>query len=307
MKKLYFLVAALLVIGLGCLFRTQLLAIAAPVVYYSPCDTPIPYSIGSIDSRFNVTKEELLVDAKSAANVWNTTQNKQLFVYDPESKFTINMVYDDRQALTSKITEMNSNLKQQQGEIDPKITAFKKKQVDFEKRVSALNQEIQYWNGKGGAPQEEYDKLTQQQKALQAEAADLNATARELGQSTDEYNANAQVLNKTIGDYQDILQYKPEEGLYEQEGRNRKISIYIDISQDEFLHTLTHEMGHALGLDHNSDPTSIMYPQTTNVLTPSSEDSKSLNTICEKKLITEVAVARMREIILIVSERLGKK
>lgn len=307
MKKLYLLIAALLIIGLGYLFRTQLLAIAAPVVYYSPCDTPIPYSIGSIDSRFNVTKEELLVDAKSAANVWNTTQNKQLFLYDPDSKFTINMVYDDRQALTSKITEMNSNLKQQQGEIDPKITAFKKQQADFERRVSALNQEIQYWNGKGGAPQEEYDKLTQQQKALQAEAADLNATARELGQSTDEYNANAQVLNKTIGDYQDILQYKPEEGLYEQEGRNRKISIYIDISQDEFLHTLTHEMGHALGLDHNSDTASIMYPQTNNVLKPSSADIKALDAICEKKLITEVATDRIREIILILSERLGKK
>jgi hypothetical protein len=283
------------------------LAVAAPVVYYSPCNTPIPYSIGSIDSRFNVTREELLIDAKTAANVWNTTQNKQLFIYDPDSKFTINMVYDDRQELTSKITEMNSNLKQQQGEIDPKIADFKKKQADFEKRVNALNEEIQYWNGKGGAPKEEYDKLTLRQKELQTEAASLNATARDLGQSTDEYNANAQVLNKTIGDYQDILHYKPEEGLYEQEGRNKKISIYIDISQDEFLHTLTHEMGHALGLDHNSDAQSIMYPQTTNILTPSSEDTKALNAICEKKLITEVAVNRIREIILVLNERFGKK
>lgn len=307
MKKLYFLLSILVIVAIGYLLRVQLLAIAAPIVYYSPCDTPIPYSIGSIDSRFNVTKDELLTDAKSAANVWNTTQNKQLFVYDPDSKFTINMVYDDRQALTSKITEMNSNLKQKQGEIDPKIAAFKKKQADFEKRVNALNEEIQYWNAKGGAPKEEYDKLTQQQKDLQAEAASLNATARELGQSTDEYNANAQILNKTIGDYQDVLQYKPEEGLYEQEGRSKKISIYIDISQDEFLHTLTHEMGHALGLDHNSDTASIMYPQTNNVLQPSASDIKALNAICEKKLITEVAVNRIRDIILILDERFGKK
>ena len=307
MKKAYLAVAALILIALGYLFRIQLLAFASPVVYYSPCDTPIAYSIGSIDSRFNVTKDELLVDAKTAANVWNTTQNKQLFSYDPKSTFTINMVYDDRQALTSKITEMNSNLKQKQGEIDPKIAAFKAQQMDFEKRVSALNERIAYWNSKGGAPKEEYDKLTSEQKGLQSEAAELNATAKALGQSANEYNSSAQVLNKTIGDYQEVLQYKPEEGLYEQDGRKKKISIYIDISQEEFLHTLTHEMGHALGLDHNSDATSIMYPQTTNILSPSKADLSALNAICEKKLITEVAVNRIREIILVLSERLSKK
>lgn len=274
------------------------------IAYYSPCDSPIGYSIGSIDSRFHVAPDELLTDAKAATNIWNTTQNKQLFVYDPNATFTINMVYDSRQALTSEITQLNSDLKQKQGDIDPKIATFKKKQEDFEAKVNQLNQEVQYWNSKGGAPQEEYNKLVSRQKELQSEARSLNEEAQSLGQSTQEYNLNAQKLNQTIDNYKQVLQYRPEEGLYEQEGTKRKISIYIDISKDEFLHTLTHEFGHALGLDHNNDEKSIMYPQTTTVLQPSIEDTNALNEICKKRTVFEVAYSRIQELGQIIRERM---
>lgn len=289
------------------IFTAQGKQVFAKILYYSPCDTPISYSIGSIDTRFHVTTDELLTDAKAATNIWNTTQNKQLFMYDPNAAFTINMVYDSRQALTSEITQLNSDLKQKQGDIDPKIAAFKKKQEDFEVRVSQLNQQVQYWNGKGGAPKEEYDKLVSQQKELQAEARSLNEEAQSLGQSTQEYNLNAQKLNHTIDNYKQVLQYRPEEGLYEQEGTKRKISIYIDISKDEFLHTLTHEFGHALGMDHNNDEKSIMYPQTTTVLQPSSEDINALNEICMKRTVFEVMYNRISELTQIIRERMKAK
>lgn len=277
------------------------------IFFYSPCDRPIRYAIGTIDSRFHVTPDDLLTDTKAAANIWNMVENKQLFAYDPASTFTINMVYDSRQALTSKITQLNTDLKEQQGAIDPRIEAFKKKQVDFEQRVSQLNKQVQYWNSKGGAPKEEYDKLVAQQKELQSEAQSLNTEAESLGQSTQEYNLNAQKLNQTIDNYKQVLQYKPEEGLYEQEGGKRKISIYIDISKDEFLHTVTHEMGHALGLDHNNNALSIMYPQTTNVLTPSTDDINSLNALCMRRPITEVVLNRMQEVFQIISERMKSR
>lgn len=281
-----------------------LLVLASFYFRYTPCDTPIPFSIGTIDSRFHVTAEDLIIDTKKASDIWSNTQGKQLFVYKPGSDFTINMVYDSRQALTSKITKLNTDLKQQQGEIDPKIMAFKQKQADFEKRVNALNDSISYWNSRGGAPKEEFDKLNSEQKSLQDEADELNNTARALGQQAQEYNLNADKLNQTIGNYQQVLQNKPEEGLYEQDGYKRKISIYIDISKDEFLHTLAHEMGHALGLNHTENEQSIMYPQTTTVLAPSAEDIAQLSAICEKRTIAEVVYNRIIESIKIIQERL---
>jgi hypothetical protein len=305
MKKL-FIILILLVsfFSVGLLYKDPIYAATKNILYYSPCDYPIPFSIGNIDPKFDITKEELLEDSKAAGAIWSGTQGKQLFVYDPTSKFTINMVYDSRQELTSKITKLNDNLRQQQGTIDPKIEQFKKDQAAFEIKVSDLNSQISYWNSHGGAPKEEYDKLIETQKALQAEAATLNATAKELGQSTKLYNLSAQELNQTIGDYQNVVLDKPEEGLYEQEGSTRKISIYIDIDQNEFLHTLTHEMGHALGLNHNQDKESIMYPQTTDVLKPSDSDIAELNEICKSRTVFEVAYNKVLEVISVLRTRL---
>lgn len=304
MRKIFiFLIVLVALASVGLLFKDPLYATTRSILYYSPCDYAIPFAIGTIDPKFDITKDELLEDTEAAGAIWSGTQGKQLFVYDPEAKFTVNMVYDSRQELTSKITELNDNLKEQQGTIDPKIAEFKKDQASFEKKVADLNSKITYWNSQGGAPKEEYDKLLETQKALQVEAATLNATAKELGQSTEQYNLSAKELNQTIGDYQSVLLTKPEEGLFEQEGSVRKISIYIDIDQKEFLHTLTHEMGHALGLNHNTAKNSIMYPQTTNVLKPSVEDIADLAEICRERTVFEVAYNKVKEVVSVLRSR----
>lgn len=308
MKKLLTIIVPILgLIFLGIFFRKESEELIKNAFYYSPCDAPLEFTIGSIDSRFEVTREELLADSRAAANIWSNTQGKQLFVYKPGASLKINMVYDDRQELTSKINELDTDLKQKQGEIDPKLAEFKKRQSEFEDRVNSLNERISYWNSKGGAPKEEYDKLVDEQKSLKSEAALLNASADDLGQSTLEYNAGAQKLNQTIENYKEVLEFKPEEGLYEQDGREKSISIYIDVHESEFLHTLAHEMGHALGLDHQSDPESIMYPQTTTILSPTQAEVTQLSDICKKRTIFEVASTRFQEIIEVLRERIGSK
>lgn len=307
MKKIL-IVSTVFIVGASLLvfFRKEVGAFAYDTYYYSPCDTPIAYSVGTIDSQFKITKEELLGDLETATSIWSGVAGQPLFEYDPKSTFTINMVYDERQKLTSKISELNSSLEQKQGEIDPKIAAFKEKQSDFEKRVSALNDRISYWNSQGGAPREEYEKLVAEQKQLQAEASQLNQEAERLGQATQEYNANANTLNRTIDDYKQVLEFKPEEGLYEQEGNERKISIFIDVSEKEFLHTLTHELGHALALDHVNDREAIMYPQTTDDLTPSLAEVEMLQKICKKRPIYEVLFERIQEVVEVIKERAGR-
>ncbi len=307
MKRIYYLPIGLVLLVLYVVFRLPINNAVLAIIYYSPCDTPIPYSVGSIDSRFETTKEDLITDAKIASNIWNNSIDRQLFVYDPNSDFTINLVYDSRQELTHKITEMNKDLKEKQGEIDPRLEEYKRRELDFEKRVKALNDQISSWNLKGGAPKEEYDKLIAEQKSLQDEAQELTIEAKALGQATDDYNSNAKSLNQEIDNYQQVLVTKPEEGLYEQDGRKRKISIYIDISHDEFLHTLTHEMGHALGLDHNTNKESIMYPQTTQVLKPSDTEIQELQNICKKRTVFEILYARMGELVRVIQSQIEKK
>lgn len=306
MKKIYLGILIPIFVLLGFVFKSEFKNTAESIFYYSPCDVPIEYSIGMIDEGFTTSEEELISDSKIAGNIWNATQNRELFRYNPNSDFTINLVYDSRQKLTSEITEMNQNLKKNQEEIDPKIAEFKVKQQDFEKRIDRLNNEIQEWNSKGGAPKEEFDRLNAEQKALQQEARALNLEATVLGQKADEYNLNAKSLNKTIDNYQDVLIANPEEGLYEQDGANRKISIYIDVGNEEFLHTLAHEMGHALGLDHNNNSDSIMYPQTTSVLNPSNDEIEELSNICKERTVVEVVLNESKDIFEAIKSRVRK-
>lgn len=307
MRKIYAIFFLLFfVICTGIFFQKNLSDLYLKYAYYSPCDNPITYSIGTIDSGFNTTAEELKKDAAQAAQIWNKAEGKDLLEYDQKSSFTINMVYDDRQALTTKINDLNNDLKQKQSDIDPKISDFEKRRAEFEAKVQTLNNDISYWNSQGGAPKDEYDKLVARQNELKTEANALNAEAISLGQETSDYNSSARKLNKTIDNYQGVLVTKPEEGLFEQDGTKKKISIYIDVDRGEFLHTLAHEFGHSLGLNHNTNPSSIMYPQTNNVLTPSSDDLSALSQICKRRSFIEIASTRVDQVVKALRQKFNK-
>lgn len=299
MKKILFLCLLISLIFPLILFRRQSLLLVHKIFYYSQCNDPIKYSLGTIDPGFNTTADQLLGDSKSAANIWNSMYNKQLLEYDPNSDFKINLVYDKRQELNSKINDLSTELSNKQNDIDPKIAQFNLDKDSFEKKLAKLNADIAYWNGQGGAPKEEFDKLVNTQQDLRNEAKNLNNTAKNLGQQTSSYNLNAAKLNQTIDDFKDVLGQKPEEGLFEQNGSTRTISIYIDINHEEFLHTLAHEMGHSIGLSHTQDKNSIMYHKTNNILVPTIEEKEALDEICRERTIFEIIGKKAQELVSI--------
>jgi len=58
----------------------------------------------------------------------------------------------------------------------------------------------------------------------------------------------------------------------------RRTAMYKRLSetqgQSAYIATLTHELGHYMGLEHNEDKTSIMFKYSSNVIKPSAEDAK---------------------------------
>jgi predicted nucleic acid-binding Zn-ribbon protein len=248
------------------------------LLHRSPCDTPISYSIGFVDKRFNITTDQLKTDIEKAANIWNKAENKQLFIYEPAGKLQINMIYDERQALTNQINKLEGQLQGGKQALQPQVDEYNMLLADFKSRMQNLNSQIDYWNARGGAPPDEYNKLLGQQQDLKKEADNLNSLAQKLNLQTNDYNKQVININQTIETFNADLEKKPEEGLYIS-GENR-IEIYFDSNQSELEHTVAHELGHALTLDHNNNPNSIMYPYTTKMLKPSSEDIASLNIVC---------------------------
>lgn len=272
-------------------FSKPLRAATLNLISYSPCDTPIIYSIGRIDDQFGISRDELLLDIKNASNIWSNAEQKVLFTYDPQAPLKVNLIYDERQQLDTQINQMQNQVSSGEQTLQEKITIYNEKVKQFKQDVQTLNQQIDYWNARGGAPKEEYNKLITEQEKLHQEAKDLNNMAAALNLSTSEYNTQVGQLNKTVNQFNEILHVKPEEGLYDP--KKQTIDIYFSSSHAELIHTLTHELGHALGIGHNNNPNSIMYPYTSEEILLSSNDNASLDQACKKRTFFATYVDRL--------------
>ena len=118
--------------------------------------------------------------------------------------------------------------------------------------------------------------------------------AATLNQSTSSYNIQISDLNDKISSFNSVLRQKPEEGVYRY--RENSIDIYFMSSKDELIHTLAHELGHALGISHNDNKQSIMFAYSTKETTISEEDIAALHKQCKNLYLGELLKRKLYEL-----------
>ncbi len=254
---------------------------AVQILSYSQCDTPLQYKLGVIDQRFGLNKNGALNDIAIATDIWSTAEGKKLFVYSQNANLTVNFMYDQRQALDTAISQLNTTLTQNNITLQQQIDDYQTQVASFKQRVAAFRNTVNKYNQEGGAPPSVYNNLIAEQNQLKAQGDALNAKAQQLNLSTHDYNTGVAALNQDINQFNSALTKKPEEGIYN--GGNNTITIYFANNHQELLHTLAHEFGHSLGMEHVNNAIAIMYSYTTNSVMVTSEDRQQLNYVCREQ------------------------
>lgn len=294
MKTLFKILLWLVIIGT--------FSFSAYVYIVGPCYAPKAYSVGTYDKRFGVSEAEFMTAVKSAEKIWEDAVGRDLFVYKESGGMSVNLIYDERQAtairnknLESKVDATEDSAKAVKAQFEnlkmryeTANSSYESMVEDYKKLQDQYSENVSYWNGRGGAPKSEYDKLEGQkqilkemQAAIEVKRQEVNSLATEVNSLVSKYNYLVKEANSTIDKLNETADQEFEQGEYISLGTREKINIYEFYTKTELTRILVHELGHALGAEHNSNPQSILYYLNKGTgLTLTKEDIAAIKEVC---------------------------
>jgi archaellum component FlaC len=284
------------------------------------CPIPIEYRLGEIGASFAITESEAKAAIAEAADLWEKEIDEDLFVYTDDADFTINFIFDERQAVANAqttdrdrldtIAEQNETFRteiaQLQSTYEAKQADFRAERDAYDNELQEYNQRVQQINDRGGANpavfaglEDERERLERISNSLQREATELNTLAQRLNELgaegnrlIDTYNQEVEAYNREYGEAHEFTQGDYQGG---------EINVYKFSDNNELVAVLAHEFGHALGINHIEQEGALMYylldDELFNAPTLAASDISAYQAVCEDQGIAGSARSIIRQLI----------
>jgi len=280
------------------------------------CPIPISYRLGVIDESFSITEAEAKQYIAQAADVWENESEQDLFVYSEDADFTINFVFDERQATANAQTAdrdrldtialQNETFRLQIAELqktyESQQAAFNAEKSTYDRQLELYNDEVRQANDRGGATPAVFARLEEQRIQLSSESERLRVTSNSLNTLAEQLNGFVAEGNRLLATYNnEVLAYNAEYGetheFTQGDYRGGEINIYKFSNQSELVTVLAHEFGHALGIEHVEEPGALMYYLLDDELDQSLVLSEADLTAFQVECSDQGFSARVRELI----------
>lgn len=272
-----------------------------------PCTEPITFNIGEMDERFNISEQDLMNAMEDAAGAWADVVNSPLIEHDPNGRISVNLRYSEDQEISEQEQVFRNRIQSSEFETERLERQFQQMQDQFntensryqvmsdrvQQQIDSLNDWVNEINSRGGFTESELSRFEEEKTYIDQQSKELRELENSLAQKANEVNNLVSRLNQEIDDKNRLIerynqsfagQRRFTQGTYGCGEQGCELNIFYFSDLNELRLVAAHELGHALGIGHVSNPESIMYHlmgrQSKTGVRLSHEDRHALQKIC---------------------------